>query len=111
MMKGCSGDADDVMLDGEDSFGGDGEVALEEKIVDTNDRAGERIFHGGEEGVGEAVCDGAEGGVKGGARDSGDGGAEELDGGFFAEGAGFALEGDAHLGVGSCSHAWPAFSL
>jgi hypothetical protein len=85
------------MLDGKDGFGGDGEGAFKEEIVDADDRAGEGVLNGSQESVGEAIGDGAEGGVEGRARDRGDGFAEELDGGLFAEGAGFALEGDANL--------------
>ena len=90
-----AGAGDEVMLDGEDGFGGDGEGAFEEEIVDADDWACEGVFYGGEESVGEAVADGAEGSVEGGARDGGDGFAEKLDGGFFAEGARLALKGDA----------------
>jgi len=85
------------VLDGEDGFGGDGESAFEKEIVDADDGSGEGVFYGGEERVGGAFVDGAEGGVKSGARNGGDGFAEKLDGGGFAEGAGLALEGDAHL--------------
>jgi hypothetical protein len=92
-----AGAADEVMLDGEDGFGDDGEGTFEEEIVDADDWTRERVFDGGKESIGEAIADGAEGGVEGGARDRGDGFAEELDGGFFAEGAGLALKGDAQL--------------
>ena len=92
-----AGAADEVMLDGEDGFGSDGERAFEEKIVDADDGAGESVFDRGEESVGQAVADGAEGGVEGGAGDGGDSLAEELDSGFFAEGAGLALESYAHF--------------
>ncbi len=90
-----AGAPDEVMLDGEDGFGSDGERAFQKEIVDADDGAGECVFDGGEESVGAAFADGAENGVEGGAGDGGDGFAEELDGGFFAEGAGLALEGDA----------------
>lgn len=86
-----------MVLDGEDGLGGDGEGAFEEEIVDTDDRAGERVFDRGEESVRKAFADGAEGGVKGGAWDCDDCFAEELDGGFFAEGAGLALKGNAQF--------------
>jgi hypothetical protein len=95
-VERCAGAADEVMFDGEDGFGGDGEGALEEEIVDADDRAGEGVFNGGEKGVGKAVADGAESGVEGGARNRGDAFAEKLDGGFFAEGAGLTLKGNAH---------------
>ena len=39
--------SDEVMFDGEDGFGGDGEGAFEEEIVDTNYRAGEGVFDRG----------------------------------------------------------------
>ena len=96
-IKRRAGAADQVMLDGEDCFSGDGEGAFEEEIVNTHDGSGEGVFYGGEESVGEAVADGAEGSVEGRARDGGDVVTEELDGGFFAEGAGLALESYAHF--------------
>ena len=89
--------ADQVVLDGKDGFGSDGEGAFEEKIVNADDGSGEGVFYGREESVGEAVADSAEGSVEGGARDGGDGFAEELDSGFFAEGAGLALKGYTHF--------------
>jgi len=91
-----AGAADQVMLDRENRFGGNGEGAFEEEIVNADDRAGERIFDRSQKSVGETVADGAKGGVERGARDCGDLLAEELDGGFFAEGAGLTLKGDAH---------------
>jgi len=100
VVKRGAGYADDVMFDWEDGFGSDGQGAFEEEIVDADNRASEGVFYGGEERVGEAFADGAKGGVEGGARDGGDFDAEELDGGFFTERAGLALEGDAHFGVG-----------
>jgi len=42
-----AGAADQVMLDVENGFGGDGEGAFEEQIVDAEDWAGERVFDGG----------------------------------------------------------------
>src|SRR5208282_647731 len=96
VVKRGAGAADDVMLDGENGFRGDGECAFEEKIVDADDWAGESVFDGREDGVGEAFADGAEGGVERGARDSGDFVAQELDGGFFTVSAGLALKGDPH---------------
>jgi hypothetical protein len=95
--EGRAGAADKVMLNGKYGFGGDGEGAFEEEIVDADDWTGEGVFYGSEESVGEPFGDGAEGGVEGGARDRGDGFAEELDGGFFAEGAGLSLKGDTDL--------------
>ena len=89
-----AGAADEVMLDGENRLGGDGEGAFKKEVVDADDGAGEGVFYGGQEGVGEGVGDGAEGGVEGGAGDGGNGFAEELDRGGFAERAGLALEGD-----------------
>ncbi len=96
-VEGRARAANQVMLDGENGFGGDGEGAFKEEIVDADDWTGERIFDRGEESVGEAFADGTEGGVEGGARDRGNSFAEEADGGFFAEGTGLALEGDAHF--------------
>ena len=86
-----------MVLDGEDCFGSDGEGAFKEEIVNADDWPREGVFYGGEESVGEAIADRAEGSVEGGARDGGDVVAEELDGCFFAEGAGLALESYAHF--------------
>lgn len=85
------------MLDGENGFGGDREGTLEEEVVDADDGAREGVLDGGEESVGKTVANGAEGGVERGARNGGDAFAEKLDGGFFAEGAGFTLKGNAHF--------------
>jgi hypothetical protein len=96
-VKRRAGATDQVVFDWKDGFGGDGEGAFEEEIVDADDRASERVFDWGKESVGEPVADGTEGSVEGGARDRGDGLAEELDSGFFAEGTGLALESYAHF--------------
>lgn len=109
VVEGGAGAADEVMLDGKDGFGGDGEGAFEEEVVDAEDGASEGVFYWGEEGVGEAVGDGAEGGVESRAGDGGGGFAEELDGGGFAEGAGLALEGDTQFGVIDSSHTLASF--
>ena len=95
LVERGAGDSDEIELDGENCFGGDGEAIFEHEVVDADDRAGERIFDGDEERVGGVFRDGAKDGVERGARDGSDFGAEELDGGGFAEGAGFALKGDA----------------
>ena len=42
-----TGAADEVMLDGEDGFGGDGEGTFEEEVVDADDGACEGVFDGG----------------------------------------------------------------
>ena len=76
----------------ENGFGDHGEIALEEQVIDADDGTGKRVFHWSEENVRSAIRDGGEGGIEGGARNSRDGIAEKLDGGGFAEGAGFALE-------------------
>ncbi len=95
LVERGAGDSDEIELDGENCFGGDGEAIFEHEVVDADDRAGERIFDGDEQRVGGVFRDGAKDGVECGARDGGDFGAEELDGGGFAEGAGLALKGDA----------------
>ena len=95
LVERCAGDCDEIQLDGKNCFGGDGELIFKHEVVDADDRAGERIFDWDEERVGGVFRNGAEDGVERGARNRGDFGAEELDGGGFAEGAGFALEGDA----------------
>jgi hypothetical protein len=96
LVERCTGDRDEVELDGENRLGGDRELIFEHEVVHADDRAGERIFDGDEERIGGIFRDGAENGVECGARDGGDFGAEELDRGGFAEGAGFTLKGDAH---------------
>ena len=98
MSSECAGDGDEIELDGQNCFGGDGAGRLsQQEVVDADDRAGERIFDGDEQRVGGVFRDGAEDGVERSARDGGDFGAEELDRGGFAEGAGFALKGDSHF--------------
>jgi hypothetical protein len=111
--------ADEVMLDGEDSFGDNLEFAFEEQVENAEDGTGERIFDGDEEGVGGAVTDGGERGVEGGARHGGYGFTEELHRSGFAKGAGLALKGhtcvvqcDGHAAsAGSCSEDVMAASL
>ena len=95
LIERGAGDGDEIELDGENCLGGDGEAIFEHEVVDADDRAGERIFDWDEERVGGVFRNGAEDGVERCARNRDDFGAEELDGGGFAEGAGFALEGDA----------------
>ena len=92
-----TGAANESMLNREDSLRDHPEIAGEQEVVDTDDGTGEGIFDGGEESIVGAFFDGAESGIEGGAGNGSDGGAEKLKGGFFAEGAGLALEGDAHL--------------
>lgn len=87
--------ADELMLNVKDGFRDHAEVAFEEKIVNADDGACECVFDRSEKGVCGAFGNGLEGGIKGGARNGSDGVAEELNGGGFAERAGFALKGDA----------------
>jgi hypothetical protein len=96
-VQSRAGAADQVVLDGENGLRSDGEGALQEQVVDTHDWPREGVFYWSEKSVSEAVADGAEGGVEGGTGDGGDGFAEELDSGFFAEGARLALESYAHF--------------
>src|SRR5260221_9393383 len=88
----CTGAADELMLNVENRFRDHREIAFEKQVIDANDGAGERVFHGSKENIRCAIRDGGEGGIESWARNSGDGIAEKLDGGGFAEGAGFALE-------------------
>ena len=76
----------------ENGFRDHGEIAFEKQVIDADDGTGERVFHWSEENVRCAIRDGGEGGIESGARNSRDGIAEKLDGGSFAEGAGFALK-------------------
>lgn len=89
--------ADEMMLDREDSLGGDGESAVEEEVVDADNGSGESVFDGSQESVREAFADGTKCGIKCGARNCGDLLAEKLDCSFFAESAGFTLKRNAHF--------------
>ena len=95
LIERCAWNRDEIELDRENRFGGDGQPIFEHEVVDADDRAGERIFDGDEERVGGVFGDGAKDGVECRARDSSDFGAEELERGGFAECAGLALKGDA----------------
>lgn len=97
VRKGGSGTSDEVMLNGKNRLSDDGEITFQEEIVNTHDRSRERVFHGSEQGIGTAFRDGAKGGIEGRAGNRGDPFPEKLNRGRFAEGAGFALEGDARL--------------
>jgi hypothetical protein len=88
--------ANESMLNREDSLRNHSEIAAEEEVIDPNDGTRERIFDGREKSIGCIFFDGPKGRIKCRARDRGDFFAEEADGGFFAEGAGLALEGDSH---------------
>src|SRR4029077_8860356 len=88
--------ADEVMFDGMDNFRDDAEITFEEEIVNADDRAGERIFHGGKQRVSSAVPDRAEGGIKRRTGYGGNSAAEKLNGRGFAKGAGLTLEGHAY---------------
>src|SRR3979490_1330753 len=97
-------DADEMVFDGKDSFLDDGQAALEEQVVNPHDRASQGVFDRGEKRVGGAFSDGREGGLKRRAGHGGNSAAEKLDGGGFAESAGFALKSHAYgLAVG-CAH-------
>src|SRR5260370_41605415 len=89
------------MVDAEDGFGDDAEIDYEQEIVDGHDGARQRILHGCQERVSGAFGDGGEGGLKRRSGHGGNGAAEKLDGGCFAESAGFALKSHAHgLAIG-----------
>ncbi len=45
-LQGGARAADQMMLDGQDGFRNDAEIAFEQEIVNADDRAGERVFHG-----------------------------------------------------------------
>src|SRR5713101_602130 len=90
-----------MVFDGKDGFSNDGQAALQQQVVNAHDRTGQRVFHGGEKSVGNAFRDGPERGIKRGARHGRNGVAKKLNGSGFAEGAGFALEGNPHrLSIG-----------
>src|SRR5438128_6317605 len=86
--------ADELVFDVENGFRDHGEIAFKKQVINADDGASERIFNGSEQRAGSAFRNSGKGGIERGARDSSDGFAEKLNGGGFAEGAGFALEGD-----------------
>src|SRR5467141_4359101 len=89
------------MFDGQNCFRDNAESAFEQEIVDADYRPCEGAFHGSQKGVGGAVGNGREGSLKRRAGHGGNSAAEKLDGGGFAESAGFALKGHAHgLAIG-----------
>ncbi len=104
VLQRCPGAGDEMVLDGEDGFGDDAEIAFEQKIVNAHDGASERIFDRNEQCVGGTFFDGAESCVKRSARHCCDGIAEKLNCRRFAEGAGFALESHAHGPAIGCAH-------
>src|SRR6266704_1322969 len=104
VLQRCPGAGDQMVLDGKNGFRDDGEPALQEKVIDAHNRAGQRVFHGSEQRVGRSFVDGAESCVKGSARHRCDGIAEKLTCGRFAEGTGFALESHAHGPEIGCAH-------
>ena len=63
------------------------------------DRTGEAVLHGREDVIGGAIANRAERGFEGATRHEDDVAAEQLQGGFFAERAAFALKGDSRLGT------------
>jgi len=82
----------ELMFDLENSFRDHGKIAFEQQVIDADDGAGERVFHGSEENVCDTFRNCGEGGIECGARNRGDGFTEKPDGGCFAEGAGFSLK-------------------
>ena len=93
----CAGAADEVMLDGQDRFRGNGESAFQKKVIDAHDGSRQGVFDRGQECVGGTLIDGAKGGIEGGTRHSRDAFAEKSYSGFFAESSGLALIGNTHL--------------
>src|SRR6266478_5732444 len=78
--------------------------AIEDHFADALLAPGEGIFDGREQRVSEVILDGAESGIERCTWNSGDAFAKKLDGGGLAEGAGFALECDAHGRAIECGH-------
>lgn len=87
--------ADELMLNVQNGFRDDRQVAFDKQVVNANDGAGERIFDGGEESIGVSFGNCAERRVECRTRNGGDGSTEELNGGAFAERAALALERNA----------------
>src|SRR5207245_6491972 len=95
---------DELHLDWQNCLRDNRKPAFHQQIEHTHDRARQRILHRCEERVSRALSDGREGGLKRRPWHRGNGAAEKLDGGFFAERAGFALKSHAHgLAIG-CAH-------
>jgi len=84
--------ADQVMLDRQNRFGSDGQVAFEQQVEYAQHRAGERVLNGHEQCVRCALGDGAEGRVKRRPRHRRNRLAEKLHRGLLAERPRLALK-------------------
>jgi len=87
-------------------FAANFEGAFQQEVINTDDGSCQGVFERQEQSIGGALGDGAEGRVEGGARNRVDGFTEQLHGGGFAEGAGFALKGNAHGLEVQFTHVW-----
>ena len=63
-LQGGARATDEMVLDGEDGFRDDSELALQQKVIHSDDGSGERIFHGNQKSVGGAFRYGAERGIE-----------------------------------------------
>ena len=97
IVESGAGNADYMVFDGQNGFRDDGQIAFEEQVVNANDRTSESIFHGSKQRICYPIGDRAKSGVESGTRNRGDSIAEQLNGGLFAESAGFALKSHARL--------------
>lgn len=97
VFEARSGTGHEVMFNGKNGFTADFERAFEEQVVDADDRPGKGVLDGDNQSVGGGVGNGLECGIERGTGHGFDLLTKKLDGGSFAEGTGFALEGDAHV--------------
>ncbi len=81
----------------------DGQLALQQQIVDAYHGTGERILHGNQEGIGGAIGNGAKRRFKRGSRHGDNVLPKQLHGRSFAEGSGLPLEGHTHF-LRLCPH-------
>jgi hypothetical protein len=95
-VQGRAGAGDEVMLDRENGFAANFKRAFQQEVINAHDGSRQGVFERQKQSFGGALGDGTEGGVKGGARNRVDRFTEQLHGGGFAEGPGFALKGNAH---------------
>jgi len=89
--------SDQLHLDRQDGFRNNGELAVEQQVVDPYHRTGQRIFHRRQQRVRGAFIDRVESRIKRRPRHGDDVFTEQLDCGGFAERTGFALKRDAQV--------------
>ena len=91
------GSGDQVVNDGDDHFADDVEIAFDQQVEGSMDRAREAVLNGRENVVGKFVVDGAERRFKCRTRDERGMRSREFQRRFFAEGATLSLKGDTRV--------------